>query len=457
MSWNYTTEALAKIFGVEAPGDGVSFSNVSTDTRSLQPGDLFFALRGENFDAADYVSKAFAEGAIAAVTSRACDAGPCLVIENPLIALQTFSAHHRTQYDLPVLAITGSCGKTSAKDFTHAVLNGNQAQEDDATIVKTPGNFNNDIGCPISLLQLQENTRMAVIEMGANHVGEIDFLCRLAKPTETAITMIAPAHLEGFGSIEGIIAAKAEIMQALPPDGRFYVNLDDPACVKIAERFPGEKIGFGRAERADVRLEHCAFDETGDLVLDIAPIGRLKLPLPIPAQATNVLLAIAVALQHGVDDFEAPLRRACRDATQFRIEQIGPLTILDDSYNASPASVNAALEALGLRANPGQRIAALGEMLELGKEAAQFHREAGEAAGHHGISHLFAIGPHADNLIEGASAKGVPNAAAFNTQKGIADAIFACTTPGCCLLVKGSRGMRMERVLETLRDLYQST
>jgi UDP-N-acetylmuramoyl-tripeptide--D-alanyl-D-alanine ligase len=454
--WRYTTDDLANFLCAEVVGESASFSNVSTDTRALQPGDLFVALQGENFDGTQFVDAAFKKGAAAALTTHAAETGPCVVVDNSLVALQQFAQHHRAQYDLPIIAITGSCGKTSAKDFTHAVLGRESEQGPAVSVVKTPGNFNNEIGCPLSLLQLQQDTQMAVIEMGANHVGEIEFLCGLAKPTESAITMIAPAHLEGFGSIEGVIKAKSEIMQGLPPEGRFYVNLDDPVCTKIGQEFSGETFTFGRAEEADVRLDHFAFDESGDLVLDISPIGQLKLPLPIPAQITNVLLAVAIGLQHGVETFEEPLRRACQRTTRFRIEEIGPITVLDDSYNASPASVDAALHALSLRAKYGKRFAALGEMLELGEDAAAFHREAGEAAARYGISHLFTFGPHAGDQVSGARAGGVPNAATFTSPKSIAEAIFACATPGCCVLVKGSRGMRMEGVTEALRKLYKA-
>src|SRR5690606_11767586 len=209
------------------PGRAVTFEAVSTDTRTLAPGQVFFALSGENFDGNRFVGEAFAKGAAAAVVREAAGDGPCLVVPDPLKALQAFAAYHRNRYPIPLFALTGSCGKTGVKDLTAAVLGSRW------NVVKTPGNLNNDIGCPLSLLRIDEKTDMAVIEMGANHAGEIAELCRIARPTESAITLVAPAHLEGFGTVENVARAKAEIVEGLPGDGTFYVNADNPWCVKI--------------------------------------------------------------------------------------------------------------------------------------------------------------------------------------------------------------------------------
>ena len=444
MDWRYTIDRLADVVGAASPATGATaFVRACTDTRRLEPGDVFFALKGERFDGNRFVGEAFARGAVAAVTTTPNDAGPCLVVEDPLDALQQFAAFHRAQYQVPVIAITGSCGKTTAKDLIAAVLGTRY------TVAKTPGNLNNDIGCPLSLLEIGGKTDVAVIEMGANHAGEIAALCRLVQPTEAAITMVAPAHLDGFGTVENVASAKAEIVEALGSKGVFYVNVDDPWCRHMAERFSGEQVRFGSS--GEVVLEACAFTGPGEMRLDIAPVGELRLPLACRAHAVNVLLAVAVGLRHGVQEFQDPLRKACGNSTRFKVVTIGPLVVIDDTYNANPASMAAALEALAEWPVQGARMAALGEMLELGDAAAGLHRDVGVLAARLGVTDLFVKGAHARDVA--AAAEGV-HAEVMDGPEAIAAAIHGLARPGDMLLVKGSRGMRMERVLEALRELY---
>ena len=423
-----------------------SFSSVSTDTRSLKPGDVFFALSGENFDGNSFVPQAFEKGAIAAVCERPVPGGPCIVVDEPLRRLQDFAAWHRNRCPANVIAITGSSGKTTAKDLTAAVLASKYP------VVKTQGNLNNDIGCPLSLLLMDRDTRHAVIEMGANHAGEIAALCRIARPDEAAVTIVAPAHLEGFGTIEGVARAKAEIVAGLKAGGMFYVNVDNPWCLAMAKAHNGPKMYFGA--HGDVVLRSCTFDEAGEMVLDIDPVGVLRLPLAVRAHATNVLLAAAVALRHGIVEIEAPLRAACASLSRFKTLSVGPLTVLDDAYNANPASMAAALEALADRHVAGARIAVLGEMLELGAAAADLHREVGRAAARFGVAHLFTYGPHGADMAAGATEAGVPHAEALDDHGAIAAAVCRVAVPGDALLVKGSRGVRMETVIEALKQLY---
>lgn len=448
MGWTYSIDELATLVGTSAPRTDATFSAVSTDTRTLHTGQVFFALSGEHFDGNRFVADAFAKGAVAAVTKEAHPNGPCLVVDDPLRALQSFAAAHRARFEIPVIAITGSCGKTSSKDMIAAVLSARYRT------TKTEGNLNNDIGLPLSLLRLDADTEAAVIEMGANHRGEIAELCRFAKPNEAAITMIAPAHLEGFGSIDDVAAAKGEIVEALPETGTFYVNSDDARCRAIAESFPGKKVYFGN--EGEVAIRDCRFDDRGEMVLDLDPVGRLALPLFARAHAMNVALAIAVGLKHGVETFEEPLRRACANASRFTIAQVGPLCVLDDSYNANPASVAAALDALAERPVAGIRMAALGDMLELGEDAAALHREAGEKAARSGVERLYVRGEFASAVAEGARAAGLSKVEIIDGHEAMASAIAAAACPGDALLVKGSRGMRMERVIESLREHFDT-
>ena len=448
MGWTYTPLALADIIGVEPSAEvahAPAFTSVCTDTRILTPGQAFFALSGEHFDGNQFVPAALAKGAAVAVASEAIK-GSCIVVDSPLAALQRFATHHRRQYSIPVLAITGSCGKTSAKDFTAAVLAAKYR------VAKTRGNLNNDIGCPMSLLGIQPDTNFAVIEMGANHVGEIAQLCTFAAPTEVAVTMVGPSHLEGFGSIEKVAEAKSEIVRALDVSGRFYINADDPWCRAMADSFAGEKVWFGK--EGDVSLRDCSFDDSGELRLDIDPVGVLRLPLPVRAQAYNVMLAIAVGLKHGITEFEEPLREACAASTRGRVLRVGPLEILDDTYNANPASMRAALESLAARPGKGRRLAALGGMLELGDTAAKLHYDIGKAAAQCGVDRLYARGPHACDMIEGARQAGLAHAEILEEHAAIAGALYEEARPGDVLLVKGSRGMRMDEVIKALREKY---
>ncbi|NIA15711.1 MAG: UDP-N-acetylmuramoyl-tripeptide--D-alanyl-D-alanine ligase, partial [Nitrospiraceae bacterium] len=372
-------------------------------------------------------------------------------VDDPLVALQQFAAHHRSRYDIPVFALTGSCGKTTAKDMTSALLSTLYA------VTKTQGNLNNEIGCPVSLLQIDGDTGMAIIEMGANHTGEIARLCELAKPTESAITIVAPAHLEGFGSVENVARAKGEIADHTDPDGSFYVNEDDEWCRRIGETFPGRKIRFGASgSGSDLDVALAEFESTGpgQARLRVDPVGDLNLSIACRAHATNVLLAIAVALRHGVTEFQEPLAEACERTARFHVDAIGPFTVIDDTYNANPASMAAGLEALASWPTKGLRVAAVGEMLELGGAAGEFHRAVGEKAAECGVDHLFARGPHACDTIEAARDAGVPHAEAIDSHRDIAQAIHRNAQNGGLLFVKGSRGMRMERVIEALRELY---
>jgi len=443
MGWSYSLGQLAEGLETTPPAElSVQVSSVSTDTRTLEAGALFVALEGPNFNAEDFVASAFAKGAAAALCKRPHPEGPCLVVPDPLNALQKFASRHRMAHDIPILAITGSCGKTTAKDLTAALLSSRY------NVVRTQGNLNNDIGCPLSLLRIDRETTFAVIEMGANHVGEIAQLCALTRPTESAVTIVAPAHLEGFGTIEDVAHAKGEIVDGLDADGVFYQNMDNPWCRAMGANFRGDVVRFGR--EGDVVLRDLSFDDTGEMQLQIDPVGRIRLPLFVPAHATNVLLAVAVGLRHGIQEFEGPLREACANAARFKVRTLGGFELLDDTYNANPASMNAALEALAARPGTGKRLAALGEMLEMGPDAARHHRALGEAAAAHGIAALFAYGAHAHDIIAGARAAGIHQAEALDSHEAIADALLQAASPGDSILLKGSRGVRMERVAEAL-------
>lgn len=445
MSWSYTLDDLAHAAGATTNAGNVRVSGVSTDTRKLKSGQLFVALQGDNYDANNFLEQAYAQGAAAVVTNRADTPTPAIVCGDPLDALQRIAAWHRQRFDIPVLGITGSVGKTTTKDFTATLLASR------FNVIKTPGNLNNAIGCPLSLLEMQEDTGFAVIEMGANHPHEIADLCQLAQPTESVITLVGATHVEGFGgTLDHVAKAKAEIVEGLRPGGCFYVNTDNPWCVKIGKAYDGPKVYFGG--QGDVRLKSCTPAPDGGMILDITPIGRVHLPLSVPAQAASVLIAVAVGLRHGLTEFEEPLRKACLEAPRFRVSTLGPLRVFDDSYNASPPSMRAALAALHLHQG-GRRFAALGDMFELGPMTESAHAELGEEAARHGVDRLFTLGAQADRVAEAARSAGLSNAAAYPSHEAIARAVLEHAQPGDALLVKGSRGMRMEGVIKAMETL----
>ena len=446
MNWEYELHTLAAWIGAQPPAVNPVFHCVSTDTRSLEPGAVFFALSGARFDGNAFVGDAFARGASAAVAREPHSGGPCLITPDPLKALQSFAAQHRVRHRIPLIAITGSCGKTGTKELIAALLATRHK------VAKTHGNLNNEIGAPLSLLAIDSETDIGVFELGANHHGEIARMTALARPTESAITLIAPAHLEGFGSVDDVARAKAEIVEGLPGNGVFYMNMDDPRCVAIGEAFPGEKVRFG--SEGDVAIRACEFDNDGLMRLTIDPVGDLRLPLLCRAHASNVALAVAAGLRHGVTEFEAPLQKAVADALRFKRLEVGPLEVLDDTYNANPASVVAALRALAERPGNGKRIAALGDMLELGDEAELWHRRIGEEAANLGVDHLFVRGDFAWAVKAGAGETAGTQCAHIDSHDAMAGAIAELAEPGDVLLLKGSRGMQMEKVITALQNHY---
>jgi len=447
MSLDYTLAELAAWVGAPPldPDQGaIRFQAVSTDTRTIQPGDVFFALTGERFDGNRFVADAFQKGAVAAVCRISAPGGVCLVVDDPQAALQRLAAHHRARSNATVIAITGSCGKTTTKNMLREVLEGL------GPVAATRGNFNNEIGCPLSLLDISRDCRFAVIEMGANHVGEIRRLCEMALPDESIVTLVAPAHLEGFGSIEDVARAKEEIREGLRPGGVFYANVDNPYCAAMADRHEGPVVRFGSDPRSNVRLIAAERLADGRLRALIDPVGELLLNLPVRAQLTSVLACVAVGLRHGVPDLKQRVEAACARADRMRVRRIGPLTVLDDTYNANPASMRAALETLAEMPGTGARAAALGSMFELGKDAPGMHYEIGTLAARLGVERLYALGPDARHYAAGARDAGMARVMVCEDHDTMASAVIGDARQGDLLLVKGSRGTRMEQLVDRL-------
>ncbi len=416
----------------------------STDTRTLLPGDLFFALRGPHHDGHDHVSAAFDRGAVAAVVDREIAApGPLLKVEDTLAALQRAAAWARAAWGGSVVGVTGSAGKTTTKDAIAHMLATKLA------VGKTAGNYNNHVGVPLSILRLPEEARVAVIEIGMNHAGEIRDLSRIARPDIGVVTNVGYAHIEAFDSVDGIAAAKRELIESLPPDGIAVLNADDPRVNRFGAAFSGRVVRFGLSAEADVRAEDVEYSlegvrfRVGDVSFNSPVFGRHGV--------SNLLAGIAVAGLYGIPPEQ--LREAARTFTpaQMRgrlIERNGIL-IYDDCYNANPDAVKAMLDVL--RDTPAlRRIAVLGEMLELGRWAEPLHRDIGRYAAMSGISVLVGIRGVARKMVDAAIEGGLATDAAFffDDPESAGEQVSKMARRGDAILFKGSRGVHVERALE---------
>lgn len=431
-------------------GESVSFAGVSIDTRKDCRNTLFVAIAGERFDGHDFIAQARERGAVAAMVNETFDASaiegdfPLLRVTNTLDALCLWARAHRAEYDIPVVALTGSCGKTTTKAMLASILS------QVANTHVTQGNFNNEIGLPLSILQLDESHHYAVFELGANHIGEIAKLSAMAQPDVALITLVAPAHLEGFGSIEGVYQAKSEIFAALDDDGVMIYNADDNFALKWQEQFAAKtKLAFGIDNPAQVYASdieqsndsvrfqlHCELE--GAAVMLPAP-GKHNVMNALAASACMRALDIPMsAIVTGLANFEAVPGR-------LNIKQgINDSVIIDDTYNASPRAVKAALDVLAN--NDGNKILVLGDMGELGESASELHRDIGVYARQVKVDALYTMGPLARHTSEGFG----DQAFHFEDHTSLAKAVKASLTPETTVLVKGSRSMQMEKVVSAL-------
>jgi UDP-N-acetylmuramoyl-tripeptide--D-alanyl-D-alanine ligase len=441
-------------FGVMHQGPDVEFLAVGTDSRAVIPGMLFVALKGERFDGHDYVREVLARGAAGAMVERAwAEANPGLPlipVNDTRLALGQLAAAWRGRFAIPLLGITGSNGKTTVKEMCAAIL---RAQFGGAreSVLATEGNFNNDIGLPLTLLKLRPTHRAAVIEMGMNHAGEIDYLTRLAAPTVALVNNAQRAHLEGLGTVQDVALAKGEIFVGLAPDGVAVFNADDPQAGIWRELSRDRRqVSFGLDHEADVRGTFIPHGLGGELRLD-TPDGHFTVALAVPGRhnARNACAAAAAALAAGAtpDAVKQGLEifTGVKGRLQRRVGRHGAL-VVDDSYNANPDSMRAAIDVLA--SVPGKRIFVMGDMGEAGSAAGQFHDEIGGYAKSHGIDRLFCLGElsvaAAANFGEG----GQHFTRIEDLLKALAGELDAQTT----VLVKGSRFMKMERVVAALAD-----
>lgn len=440
---------VAAAAGGRLAGEDAPFSGVSTDTRSLRPGELFFALQGAGSDGAAFVAEAARLGAAGAVVAaRQPLALPQVEVADTRLALGELARSWRRRFDIPLIGITGSNGKTTVKEMSAAIMRTALGGAIDPLLV-TWGNFNNEIGLPRTLFYLGEAHRAAVIEMGAARPGDIAYLARIACPTVAVVNNATRAHLQGFGSIEAVAATKGEIYDALPASGTAVLNRDDRFFDAWWERSSGRRrLSFGLHPQADFRAGDIRIGECLDFRLH-APDGTVAVRLAM-AGSHNVPNALAAAAAtHAAG---APLQ-AIADGLALvrnvsgrlrRVPAAAGLALYDDSYNANPASVRAAIGFLGALA--GERWLVLGDMAELGPDSAQMHREIGACAREAGIPRLFCTGSQSREAAE-AFGRG---ARWFAELPALLSALQAELGPGSTVLVKGSRSMGMERVVQAL-------
>ena len=422
----------------------VAFLGANNDTRKLTPGQLFVALQGAR-DGHDFIPAALEKGAAAVLCTHCNGDYPAIVVDDTRIALGDIARGERQRLGCKVVGITGSVGKSTTKEMVATVL------ADTYRVSKTPANHNNDIGMPMAILAMPEDTEIAVLEMGMNHFGEISYLTGIAKPDVAVIVNIGTMHIEHLGSMEGILQAKLEILEGLDENGHIVLNGDDPLLWNLHKTLP-RAIYFGSSNTQSAVLAADIAENDGILSFDVRMLqhsATVKLPLEGQHYVADALAAIAVGLC-----FEVPWEAMTNRLAKFRnmegrqeIFQVGEYTIIQDCYNAGPESMAAALAVLGNKA--GRKIAVLGDMLELGDNAPAEHYRLGRIVAEK-ADMLFAYGPNSGRVLSGAITGGMSDvyARAFDDRDRLVDALKLQVKPGDVLLFKGSHGMKMDLALQ---------
>ena len=422
----------------------------SIDSRTIQPGELFFAVKGERLDGHDYVHQALERGAVSAVVQKdqlaRYPVKTCLLaVDDTLVALQTLATAVRRLWGKPLVGITGSVGKTTTKEAIAHVL-GSRFR-----VLKSEGNFNNHFGLPLTLLKLEPEHDVAVIEMGMSHAGEIAALAKIAQPEIGVVTVVAPVHLEYFDSIAGIARAKYELIESLPPGGTAVLNADDEYVSRFGRDFKGKVILFGTQRPADVRAENVELRGAEGLAFDVvvgAVRQRTMLPLVGAHNITNALAAVAVGLERGVPlpEITAALATLAPADKRGQVVQVGNIKVVNDCYNSNPKALAAMVDALA--AMPAKRrIVVAGEMLELGPTGSELHRCAGQHIAEKKIDLLLGVRGLAQNMVDGAKSAGL-QAEFVATPEEAGEWLARETRDGDVVLLKASRGVKLEKALE---------
>jgi UDP-N-acetylmuramoyl-tripeptide--D-alanyl-D-alanine ligase len=451
----------AKNIGAEWEGEDAEFASVSVDSRSVKPGDLFVALVGAKFNGHDYVNEVFSKGACAALVSEAvASEGPLLKVDDTRSGLGKLAASWKQQYEPRTIAVTGSCGKTTVKEMLASILS------QQGGVLATRGNLNNEIGVPLTLLRINDSHDFAVVELGANHKGEIAYTTRLTRPDVAVITNAGAAHLEGFGTEKDVARAKAEIYQGLTTDGVAVINLDDNYAGYWLDVTSGHRqltFSFDRDE-ADLFVTDCQVDDRGCYQFTLnAETEQVSIRLGSPGKhnVLNALAAAAVTKAAGcsLEIVKSGLEKFASISGRLEWVLVGNrIRVIDDTYNANPGSLQAAIDLL--HELPGKSCLVLGDMSELGTSASALHRQMGSYAAQRGIDELLVIGQYADSYVQGfQGSQGSRNQTVlqFDNHDEVARYLIRSVGPEIRILIKGSRSAGMERVIETMNSLMTAS
>lgn len=443
---------VAQVLGGELVGQDTEFDAVSTDSRAINAGDLFIALHGDKFDGSQYVSLAAEKGAVAALVNAESFHGetmpcPLVLVKDTRLALGKLSGYWRDQFAIPLVGITGSNGKTTVKEMLTAILREAAGSAD--AVLATQGNFNNDIGMPLTLLRLRRQHQYAVIEMGMNHAGEIDYLTRIASPDVAIINNAGSAHIANLGSLEAIAQAKGEIFAGLSKQGTAVINADEnfaPMWRVLAGAHP--LIEFALEADAPVRAIVQVIDYE-QFIEVTTPLGNFSARLHVPGlhNVSNALAATAAAIALKVPPAKIAAGLEKFSGVAGRLQRLPALrgaVVIDDSYNANPLSLRAAMQVLCQAA--GKKILVLGDMGELGIEASKMHAEMGVEARKLGVTQMYALGELSSYAVKEFG----EGARHFEQLEDLLEALKPALGADCTVLVKGSRFMKMERVVREL-------
>jgi UDP-N-acetylmuramoyl-tripeptide--D-alanyl-D-alanine ligase len=454
-----TFNQLAEMIGgrVIQGGDAVS-SSVIIDSREIKPGAVFFAIKGERLDGHEFVGQALDKGAVGAVVSRVPEnaTGALIQVDDPNRALQKLASSIRDQYDMTLIGITGSAGKTTTKEMISALI------ASERRVHKSWGNFNNQIGAPLCLDNMPDDAQVVVSEMGMNHAGEIAEIAGLLRPHVGVYTNIAPVHIEFFGTIEGIAAAKRELLENVIPGGTIVVNNDNEHVVRISRDFEGKRVTYGVENDADYRATNIRERGLLGTRFTLSAEGEtreLELVLPGRHNLDNLLAAIATAravgiswegIERGVKEIQPAYHRGV-------IVPFNGAQIYDDTYNSNPYALARTLELMTQAEVSGRRIAVIGDMLELGEQELQFHREAGKGIPK-SIDVVIGVGNRSQALLEGAREAGFQeaNLRHFTDANAAGAFLRAFVQPGDLVLIKGSRGVGLDNAVAMLGSSMES-
>lgn len=451
---------VADFIRAEGSFDRTEVANAySIDSRTIQPGELFFAVKGERLDGHDFVEAALERGAVGAVvanteTGRYKQKSRLLAVSEPLEALQRLGRAVRRLWNKPVIAVTGSAGKTTTKDSIAKLL------ETKFRVLKSEGNLNNQFGLPLQLLKLDPEHELAVVELGMNHAGEITALAAIAQPDIGVVTNVAPVHLGFFESIAEIARAKYELIQSLSANGTAVLNADDEYVSQFGRDFAGRVLTYGATHPADVTAQNIkerGLDGSEFEVVANGARATAHLPLIGRHNIYNALAAVTVAMDRGLSLEEAAAALSLLKPSDKRgqVLEVAGATVINDCYNSNPRALDSVVDALAGMPAKGRRIVVAGEMLELGPATEELHRKAGEHMADRGIDILIGVRGAAQHIVNGASARGV-RAEFVESPEAAGEWLAREVKPGDLVLLKASRGVKLEKALETWKNAIGS-